>query len=695
MSILNRRASTVGVKEVEFDGDAVGVVNEQLAQGKVGDFASLEVEIPFLETRFETVDVTASKRDVIDGPGAARDFAFLAVLGIATFEFLVADVNDRTIFEIKPEAGKPEIGSGTLFQSEDLAVERARAFEIRSVDEVVVESIEWHVLLLTFVSDRWSFGPAAKRRDSISFLYLDAGLSHDRRARENGCLRSCDGVATVYKGLARRLSINSARTDGSNDRDETQRRAESHRRTPRQAIGKKSAGHRTRRAVGRVALGRVDALTYAALQYTRPFSASGRASSSKKRGIRLLYQLYELTHAAVAPWRTAAHLGRLMLNNPANPLSYTYPAKAASATLEVFEGLTRQYGKPEFGIETINVNGARVAIDEVEVMKRPFCRLKRFRRADLELKKRPVPKLLIVAPLSGHYATLLHGTVKAMLEYCDVTITDWTDAREVPLHEGAFDLDDYIDYVLDFMRRLGPDLHVLAVCQPGPAVLAATALLAADDDPMQPATVTLMGSPIDARKSPTQPNDLAASKSLSWFERNVIMQVPFPNPGVMRRVYPGFLQLTGFMTMNLDRHLSAHQTLFQNLVAGDGDSVAGHHKFYDEYLAVMDLPAEYYLQTLHVVFQEYQLAEGAMTHRGRKVDLGQIKHTALMTVEGENDDISGIGQTQAAHDLCINIPDHMRVDYIQPDVGHYGVFNGSRWRAEIAPRIRDFICSFA
>ena len=409
----------------------------------------------------------------------------------------------------------------------------------------------------------------------------------------------------------------------------------------------------------------------------------------------MLYHLYEWTHAAVKPWRAAASMGRVMLNNPANPISYTYQAKAAAAALDVFDGLTRRYSKPEFGIREVSCHGGHIAISEEIVPRLPFCHLLHFKRDTSRLPERfqTAPKVLVVAPVSGHYATLLRGTVRALLEDFDVYITDWQDAREVPLGEGNFDLHDYIDYVMGFMRQLGPDLHVMAVCQPGPAVLSATALLAAADDPCQPATVTIMGSPIDTRKSPTQPNLLAKSKPLSWFKKNVIMTVPFPNAGVMRRVYPGFLQLTGFMTMNLDRHLDAHKNLYQNLVAGDGDSVSGHRKFYDEYLAVMDLSADYYLQTIQKVFQEHHLPDGLLEHRGQRVDLKSIKRTALMTVEGENDDISGIGQTQAAHDLCINIPTVKRVDYIQPGVGHYGVFNGSRWRTEIAPRVRDFIFS--
>ena len=413
------------------------------------------------------------------------------------------------------------------------------------------------------------------------------------------------------------------------------------------------------------------------------------------KGCSLLYHLHEMTHAAIAPWRAASHFGRLALNNPANPWTYSYPAKTASAALELFEGLTRQYGKPGWNIDEISGSGGRLVVEQSVVKRLPFCHLRRFCTAPAEQgrKRRVRPKILVVAPLSGHYATLLRGTVRTLVEDFEVFVTDWVDAREVSLAHGPFSLDDYISYVLGYMRELGPDLHVLAVCQPGPAVLAATALLAEDDDPCQPATVTLMGSPIDTRKSPTVPNRLAESRPYSWFENNVIMQVPFPNPGFMRRVYPGFLQLTGFMTMNLDRHLEAHKNLYQHLVAGDGDSVSAHRKFYDEYLAVMDLPAEYYLDTIRVVFQQHQLAEGTLRFHDRGIDLGQIRNTALMTVEGENDDISGIGQTQAAHDLCLNIPSHKRIDYVQSDVGHYGVFNGSRWRAEIAPRIRDFIHS--
>lgn len=408
----------------------------------------------------------------------------------------------------------------------------------------------------------------------------------------------------------------------------------------------------------------------------------------------MLYQLYELNHAAVMPFRAAANFNQFLLANPLNPLAYTPFGKITSAACEIFTSLTRRYDKPKFGIDQVTIKGQPIPVREEIAYQLPFGQLKHFKRdPQLIPSKYEDPRVLLVAPMSGHYATLLRGTVRALLNEHDVYVTDWRDARKAPLDLGTFDLDDYIDYIVQFLRFLGPNTHVIAVCQPGPAVLAATALMAADDDPCQPASMTLMGSPIDSRRSPTVPNQLATSKPLEWFENNVTMRVPFPHAGCMRKVYPGFLQLTGFMTMNLDRHIDAHKRLFYHMIEGDGDSVSDHHKFYDEYLAVMDLTAEFYLQTLDVIFQRHALANGEMTHRGRLVEPAAIEKTALMTVEGEKDDISGIGQTQAAHDLCVNIPAAKQVDYIQADVGHYGVFNGSRWRNEIVPRIRDFIRS--
>ncbi|WP_416896291.1 MAG: polyhydroxyalkanoate depolymerase [Minwuia sp.] len=410
----------------------------------------------------------------------------------------------------------------------------------------------------------------------------------------------------------------------------------------------------------------------------------------------MLYQLYEMNHAAITPFRAAAQVTQALLRNPMNPAAYTLPGRTAAAAADVFESITRRYGKPSFGIDEVLVDGHPVPVTEQIVMRKPFGQLKYFKkdRTVMSRKTAEMPRVLIVAPLSGHYATLLRGTVQGMLPEHDVFITDWRDARQVPVSDGSFGLADYVDYVIDFLHVLGPNTHVIAVCQPGPAVLAATALMSEDNDPCAPATLTIMGSPIDPRKSPTVPNELATSRPLEWFKSHVITPVPLPHPGFTRRVYPGFLQLTGFMTMNLDRHIDAHRNLFDSLIKGDGDSAQAHRTFYDEYLSVLDLDAAFYLDTIEIVFQKFDLPNGNMLHRGRKVDTSKIKKTALFTVEGENDDISGIGQTQAAHDICTGIPDNRQADYIQANVGHYGVFNGSRFRNEIQPRIRDFIRSF-
>jgi poly(3-hydroxybutyrate) depolymerase len=304
------------------------------------------------------------------------------------------------------------------------------------------------------------------------------------------------------------------------------------------------------------------------------------------------------------------------------------------------------------------------------------------------------PRILIVAPMSGHYATLLRGTVEAFLPDHDVYVTEWVDARMVPLTEGRFDLDDYIDYLVSILHMLGGNTHVIAVCQPSVPVLAAVSLMEARNDPYVPPSMTLMGGPIDTRSNPTAVNKLAEEKGINWFRQNVITRVPFPSPGMLREVYPGFLQITGFMTMNLDRHIDAHHDMFRHLVRGDGDSAQKHREFYDEYLAVMDLAAEFYLQTVETVFVRHALPKGEMTHRGIAIEPSKIRNSALLTVEGEHDDISGVGQTQAAHRLCSGIPQDRKAHYLQRDVGHYGVFNGSRFRAEIAPRIRDFVHAY-
>jgi poly(3-hydroxybutyrate) depolymerase len=407
----------------------------------------------------------------------------------------------------------------------------------------------------------------------------------------------------------------------------------------------------------------------------------------------MFYQLYEMNHAAMQPARLYADALRLFYSNPLNPFSHTTWGRSMAAAAELFERTTRRYGKPVFGLEKTTVDWTSVEVAEKTVWSRPFCNLIRFER-DLPAKRKADPKLLIVAPMSGHYATLLRGTVEAMLPHADVHITDWVDARMVPLADGRFDLDDYIDYVVDMLHTLGPDTHVMAVCQPSVPVLAAVALMESEGDPFVPATMTLMGGPIDTRRNPTAVNVLAAEKGIDWFRDNVIMQAPWPEPGFGRDVYPGFLQLSGFMSMNLDRHITAHKDFFLHLVKHDGDSAEKHRGFYDEYLAVMDLTAEFYLQTVDTVFVRHALPRGEMMHRGTRIDPSAIRNVALLTVEGENDDISGLGQTKAAHDLCLNIPAEKHAHYMQPAVGHYGVFNGSRFRSEIVPRIVDFMASY-
>ena len=406
----------------------------------------------------------------------------------------------------------------------------------------------------------------------------------------------------------------------------------------------------------------------------------------------MLYHIYEMNHAAVGPVRALADAGRAYFRNPMNPLSFTTAGKSMAAGLDMFERATRRYGKPEFGISSVKVNGKSVAVTEKVVWEKPFCKLLHFSKAGVGDKQ---PKMLIAAPISGHYATLLRGTVETMLEDHDVYITDWVDARMVPTSDGRFDLDDYVDYLIDMFAYLGPNTNVMAVCQPSVPVMAAISLMEADNDPNVPSTMTLMGGPIDTRINATEVNKLAEDRGISWFKNNVIVRVPFPHPGMMREVYPGFLQLSGFMSMNLDRHMTAHKDLFQHLIEGDGDSAEKHEEFYDEYMAVMDLTAEYYLQTVETVFINHDLPKGTLMHRGQKVDPAAIKRVALLTVEGEHDDISGVGQTEAAHKICKNIPASMRQHYLQPDVGHYGVFNGSRFRNEIAPRITKFVLDHA
>lgn len=409
----------------------------------------------------------------------------------------------------------------------------------------------------------------------------------------------------------------------------------------------------------------------------------------------MLYHAYELTHAALTPFRALSQATQYFNTNIYNPFAYTPFGKSISAACNVFNTVTRRYGKPEWGLEKTKRDGKSVAVNIETVLCTPFCDLIHFQKAQTVKQSASDPKVLIVAPLSGHYATLLRGTVEAMLPNHDVYVTDWRDARMVPLSIGEFDLDDHIDTITDFIRYLGPDSNVIAVCQPAVSVLAAVSTMAAEKDPCQPKTMTLMGGPIDTRENPTAVNRHAETRDLSWFRQNVISNVPFPHLGIMRAVYPGFLQLTGFMTMNLDKHVDAHIDLYNHLVDGDGDSEDQHRTFYDEYMSVMDLPAEFFMQTIETVFKEHSLPKGKMMHRDQPVKPSLIKRTALMTVEGEKDDICGIGQTSAAHKLCTGLKENQKVAYIQSGVGHYGVFNGRRWRSEIQPRIAAFIKAHA
>jgi len=409
---------------------------------------------------------------------------------------------------------------------------------------------------------------------------------------------------------------------------------------------------------------------------------------------RLSYQFYEFMHLAFAPARAATDALLHAIKNPLNPLHHTPFARNIAASAELFERMTRRYGKPIFGLDATRVDAEEAPIVEEIVWRRPFCSLLHFKRQFAGAAPRQ-SKLLIVAPMSGHYATLLRGTVEAFLPTHDVYITDWSDARSVPLSEGSFDLDDYIDYLTEIMQHLsaqhdGVALHTLGVCQASVPLICAIANLEAHNSPHAPESMILMGGPIDTRVNPTAVNKLAEQRGIDWFQRHCIHTVPFPNVAMGRRVYPGFLQLSGFMAMNIERHVSAHLDMFNHLVEGDGDNAEKHRDFYDEYLAVMDLTAEFYLQTVERVFIRHELPLGLLRHRDSVIDLKAIRRTALLAVEGEKDDISGVGQTEAALALCANIPAARKSHYLQLGVGHYGVFNGSRFREHIAPKICRF-----
>ena len=405
------------------------------------------------------------------------------------------------------------------------------------------------------------------------------------------------------------------------------------------------------------------------------------------------YALYEQSHAAFAPARAWAGLSRLALG--LSPLAFLAPAllRPADAGLEMFERLTRRYAKPAFAIGPVTVAGETYAVEERVAWTSPFCRLVHF--AKVPAAGRPPapaqPRLLVAAPLSGHHATLLRHTVETMLAGCDVYVTDWVDARLVPLAAGRFDLDDYVDHVRMMLRHLGPGAHVMAVCQPSVPVLAAVALMEQDGEAASPASMTLMAGPIDTRVSPTAVNRLATEKGTGWFRDNCIATVPCPNPGAGRRVYPGYAQLAGFVAMNPERHAEAHREMLEELARGDDRAASKRKDFYDEYFAVLDLTEEFYLQTVRSIFVDHDLPRGRMMHRGRPVDPASVRRTALMTVEGEKDDITGLGQTEAAHGLCTAIPADRRTHHVQAGVGHYGTFSGRRFASEIAPRILAFI----
>jgi len=411
----------------------------------------------------------------------------------------------------------------------------------------------------------------------------------------------------------------------------------------------------------------------------------------------MLYQVYETQRALMAPFSEFASASARLYRHPLSPFTHAPMAQRMAAGLDLMHRLAKDYEKPQFGITTARVGAVDVAVQEQVATTKPFCRLLRFKRFsdnhDALSTMKTQPTVLVVAPLSGHHATLLRDTVRSLLQDHKVYVTDWTDARMVPLAAGAFHLDDYVAYVQEFIRHIGPAVHVMSVCQPTVPVLAAVSLMASAGEPM-PRTLTMMGGPIDARKSPTAVNNLAMNKSLAWFENNVIHRVPPNYPGAGRAVYPGFLQHTGFVAMNPDRHVSSHYDYFLDLVRGDGDSAEAHRQFYDEYNAVLDMPAEYYLDTIRTVFQDFSLVHGTWRVRGEPVRPQDITGTALLTVEGELDDISGAGQTRAAHALCTGIAVEHQFHYDVAGAGHYGIFSGRRWREMVYPRVRDFIANF-
>ncbi|MBB5711528.1 polyhydroxyalkanoate depolymerase [Sphingomonas xinjiangensis] len=407
----------------------------------------------------------------------------------------------------------------------------------------------------------------------------------------------------------------------------------------------------------------------------------------------MLYDAYEIQRSLLAGASAFANFSAGLLNNPANPFAAWGGGPVMASALEVFAHASAPRGKPDFGLDRTTVDGREVDVHEEIVLRKPFGQLKRFVRQGVE----GGPKLLIVAPMSGHYATLLRGTVERMLPVADVYITDWRDAKQVPLSDGSFDLEDYVDYIIAYLEHIGaqgdPRAHMLAVCQPSVPSYAAVAVMSADAHPNRPKTLTMMGGPVDTREAPTAVNTLATERPFSWFEQNVIATVPATYAGAGRRVYPGFLQLAGFMTMNLGSHMISHWEMFKHLVQGDDESADATMRFYEEYRSVCDMTAEFYLQTIDLVFQTHALPKGEMIHRGRKVDPAAITDIGLLAIEGERDDISGLGQTKAALTLATELPDAKKLYHMAEGVGHYGIFNGSKWRTRIAPVLEQWMAA--
>jgi poly(3-hydroxybutyrate) depolymerase len=404
-------------------------------------------------------------------------------------------------------------------------------------------------------------------------------------------------------------------------------------------------------------------------------------------GGALLYNAYEMQRGMLAGASALANMSAELLQSPANPMSYFPAGPVMSSAFEVFAHAAAPRGKPEFGLFTTVTDGEEVAVREEIALRKPFGQLKHFIKDGVA----PGPKLLIVAPMSGHFATLLRGTVERMLPRHDVYITDWRDARDVPLSDGTFDLDDYIDYLRAFLEHMGPGSHMLAVCQPSVPCYALACLMAAEKHPCRPSTLTMMGGPIDTREAPTSVNEVATERPHAWFQQYAIQTVPAMYAGAGRKVYPGFLQLTGFLAMNLGSHMQSHFAMFKDLVKGDDDAADSTKDFYDEYRSVCDMTAEFYLQTIHTVFQDHSLPKGEMTHRGVGVDPAAITDIAILAIEGERDDISGIGQTKAALKISTSLPENMKKYHLAPGAGHYGIFNGSKWRDKIAPVVEGWI----